>query len=538
MYDNLFLFRACCCAALFFTSQIACADAFHDYLYKSSNITVQQTGKIGNATYYIPNAKDIEKEVKKRHFESFKRAANGTYSGVRNTGFKFLDRVGQSIDGTASTSTVMPAAKVISKGLGGLMIADIATSHYSRLKREHVSDDFSRGIEDGDWGRVAGAVAKVMDWTGIGGKINSFIEPETYNSVSNYLDDEVSGRARALFDNYQLSKGINPYDYQNYRKVKVWHMMPDSEDIIIYYFVKKSDLYEAYDDWGVRLQMYTDELNRLNQIPITISKGLLIYPMGYRIQIFVDDSTQKELEDYKHQNAPSIESILPNKNQIEQAILARLTEGKDYESILNSAWSANVANEQNTNMYVNGSDSQNTYKTDAYTPKGENTAYQSQIKINQDGTINIKDIPRYDLAPGTAQAPIKSSSVAAAENHNQVNNNKQGDHDNKQEPKNEKEKANDKCKDNPKLLECAEIENIPIDDPKIPETTKKIDFEPANTFAVDGVCPEPITFEILNKKQSISYEYICNYAHGIRAMVILCGMVISFLIAINSIKEL
>lgn len=83
-----------------------------------------------------------------------------------------------------------------------------------------------------------------------------------------------------------------------------------------------------------------------------------------------------------------------------------------------------------------------------------------------------------------------------------------------------------------------QIANADYTDPVIPEKQIDFDFRPANIFSNDGVCPQPVTFEIFGKSYQFSYEPTCRFLRGVRPIVILAAMVMAMIMAYNAVKEL
>ena len=82
----------------------------------------------------------------------------------------------------------------------------------------------------------------------------------------------------------------------------------------------------------------------------------------------------------------------------------------------------------------------------------------------------------------------------------------------------------DICKSSPNNIACADLGNTDYTDPELPQETRNLSFNPADIFASNGMCPQPKSVRVFNTSVEISYKPLCDIAAGIRAIVILAGV--------------
>ena len=156
-----------------------------------------------------------------------------------------------------------------------------------------------------------------------------------------------------------------------------------------------------------------------------------------------------------------------------------------------------------------------TATTAPYTPAGSNTPQQTQITINQDGSVTTSVIPRPDLVPNSPQAPTRSALI----------------------PNNPSTPDNQTAPNMPKEDQLPQ-ENTAYEEPDIPTQTVDLDFKPADIFSVDGVCPEPKSVDFgMFGQHEFSYDPLCDFARKLRPVLILITIVSCSFFVYSSLKD-
>ena len=183
-----------------------------------------------------------------------------------------------------------------------------------------------------------------------------------------------------------------------------------------------------------------------------------------------------------------------------------------------------------------------TATTAPYTPSGSNTPQQTQITINQDGSVTTSVIPRPDLVPNSPQAPTRSplipnnpstpttptspTSPTTPTTPTSPNN-----------PSTPITPDNQTVPNKPKEDQPPQ-ENTAYEDPVIPTQTVDLDFKPADIFSVDGVCPEPKSVDFgMFGQHEFSYDPLCDFARKIRPILILITIVSCSFFVYSSLKD-
>lgn len=156
-----------------------------------------------------------------------------------------------------------------------------------------------------------------------------------------------------------------------------------------------------------------------------------------------------------------------------------------------------------------------TATTAPYTPAGSNTPQQTQITINQDGSVTTSVIPRPDLVPNSPQAPTRSALI----------------------PNNPSTPDNQTAPNMPKEDQLPQ-ENTAYEEPDIPTQTVDLDFKPADIFSVAGVCPEPKSVDFgMFGQHEFSYDPLCDFARKLRPVLILITIVSCSFFVYSSLKD-
>lgn len=80
----------------------------------------------------------------------------------------------------------------------------------------------------------------------------------------------------------------------------------------------------------------------------------------------------------------------------------------------------------------------------------------------------------------------------------------------------------DFCKANPNALSCVEAkeEEVKDTDIEIPETQQGLNFNPANIFANNGVCPAPVAVAFMTETLEFKYDQFCTLLEYLRGIII------------------
>ena len=127
------------------------------------------------------------------------------------------------------------------------------------------------------------------------------------------------------------------------------------------------------------------------------------------------------------------------------------------------------------------------------------------------------------MAPHSSQAPTRQP-IGGQSQTNTQNQNNPGTAQPAPNPGQSEGQKPDICKSSPNNIACADLGNADYQDPELPQETRNLDFDPADIFASNGMCPQPKRVRILYSTVEISYKPLCDIAAGIRAIVILAGV--------------
>ncbi|MFD1243560.1 virulence factor TspB C-terminal domain-related protein [Paralysiella testudinis] len=443
---------------------------------------------------------------------------NGGIIGRTDLGIKAVDAYGATAQGKITTTTQLPPTSRMAQGLGGLIVADLATSHLGNLKQNGAADQFVRGMENGSWSDVAAAVGKLFDWTGIGSRLNANLNNDAVPTAQ--LQQQSEAKARQLYDNYQASKKpIDPAAYKQYSKLTI-------------------------TEWGGNLNLKRTIIIPSNSVDWTMIQSQnyeLTFPMrfgdvevwpqlpaekGNWIQLYKTDASAADIIRYNEQNAPTIDQVLPGEAAIINLLAQLLNDtNRNNTELINAIWGSGVANGGNTTTTVDSNNvTNNTFLTSAYTPAGTNAPQQTQFKVQADGSVTATTIPRPDLAPNSSQAPTRAD-IPTAPIPGSPSTTTPGE-TKPTEPATAS--APDICSQNPNAAMCAELGNADYEDIVLPNSPIQISLNPLNVFASNGVCPAPVSFTLLRSHQQISYENMCDVAGKSRPWIIMLSMLFSF----------
>ena len=466
-------------------------------------------------------------------FQNVNRGAGGLV-GTKTNPVNLYDNYGNVARGQIQTQTAMPANSRIAQGLGSIYVLQIANQHLTNLKAQGVSEMYSRGFENGDWGMVADATARLFDWTGFGGNVRDSLwgNPDM-QQMQQQLHQQALQQAQQQFNQYQATprgEQLNPADYKNYALVRIieWGVnQPALEREIL---VNKAD-YLQYKHWT--FGMLFQQQNRDSVWPFRLG-AVEIYPQlpisgSNWISVTTVQATAQDIRNHNLQNLPQMSEIVPKEAEVARLLEQILNDNnRNHTELINALWQAGVIGPGNTQSMVMGSPADNTFLTQPFTPAGSNQAQQTQFIINNNGTITQNTIQRPDLAANTSQAPTR------AEVGNQQ---QQGQQDTRPAKSDSTAEKPDVCAQNPNSLMCAPMGNTDYQDLVLPQQNINIALSPLHIFNTDAACPAPTSFSIAGTQQRMSYEPMCDTARKARPFIIMMAMTAAFLMVFSALNR-
>ncbi|AZR59066.1 virulence factor TspB C-terminal domain-related protein [Eikenella corrodens] len=425
----------------------------------------------------------------------------------------------------------MPANSRIAQGLGSIYVLQIANQHLTNLKAQGVSEMYSRGFEEGDWGQVANATAKLFDWTGFGSNVaDSLYGNADIQQLNQQLQQQALAQAQQQFQNYQAvqqPQRIDPNQYAQYNVVKFFQDNPVNVDRSSYEIVVKTTRKATYEDgW---YDMYDHGQTFTHNINSTNDTFTYTFPPGNRFVMFVvRPATAQDIRNYNLSNAPQLSEIVPKEAEVARLLEQILNDNnRNHTELINALWGAGVIGPGNTQSMVTGTPGDNTFLTEPYTPAGSNQAQQTQFVVNKDGTVTQTIVQRPDLAANTSQAPTRA----------EVGQSQQQAQDTRQAKENSTAEKPDICAQNPNSLMCAPMGNIDYQDLVLPQQNINIALSPLHIFNTDAACPAPTTFSIAGTQQRMSYEPMCDTARKARPFIIMMAMTAAFLMVFSALNR-
>lgn len=497
--------------------------AYNQTISGSPNgVPYQQTvnGPHGRVTIEIPRG------AMDNRFSSIGRT-DANLNGLRNMPSQFTDGYGNVARGNVRSVTQLPPAGRIAKLGGPLIVTQIATSHLARLQAEGVSDMYSRGFEEGDWGKVANATAKLFDWTGVGGTVNGMLnsgEQQALGDVANILQQQAMAQARQQFERHRPVPTDNPNAYTivfinqdhpaNAHRTK--------ETFVVPYVGKEYGSFGYYhiDEIG---KSFTQEMGNYS-FNYSFPEGNIYVSFAFHTP------TKQELVDYNSKSAPQLSEINPSEAAIISALEQLLNnQQRNNTDLINALQKLGAFPPGSTPTTVTGTAADNTFLTAPYTPLGSNTAQQTQFTVNPDGSVTVSTVQRPDLAANTSQAPARQQVGQTAGTPGQANTQPAKEGSTAAKP--------DVCAQNPRSLMCADMGSGDYTDPVLPTQTRGLDFNPSSIFGDSGVCPAPKVVTVLKTQVSLSYEPTCDIASKLRPIVVLLGMAAALWMVWGTVNE-
>ena len=533
-HDRLFLHRLyrCVVAILAVVAAVQVARADVPPAYPPQNTpAIQQmaTARTGQGFHFQGQYITPDSIRSGQPVRVFNRAT--TSLGQRSHPVSLTNNYGAVATGTIQTQTAMPGPSKLAQGFGALYVLQMANQHLTNLKAQGVSEMYSRGFEQGDWTMVADATARLFDWTGFGANVrDSLYGNADVQQLNQQLQQQALAQAQQQFNQYQAvqqPQQIDPKLYAQYSRVVINQDHPanqirTSQTVMVKTPGQKGNSFYGWYHRNEKGQTFTQ---RIGEQTFDYS-----YPAGnVYVSFNVYPATAQDIRDYNLSNAPQLSEIVPKEADVARLMEQLLNDNnRNHTELMNALWNAGVLNPSNTQTMVSGSPADNTFLTQPFTPAGSDQAQQTQFVVHNNGTVTQSTVNRPDLAANTSQAPTRA----------EVGQSQQQAQDTRPAKENSSAEKPDICAQNPNSLMCAEAGNADYTDPVIPEKQIDFDFKPANIFSNDGVCPQPVTFEIFGKSYQFSYAQSCDFLRKVRPLIILAAMVTAMIMAYNAVKEL
>lgn len=459
------------------------------------------------------------------------KPSSGGLVGTKTNPVNLYDNYGNVARGQIQTQTAMPANSRIAQGLGSIYVLQIANQHLTNLKAQGVSEMYSRGFENGDWGMVADATARLFDWTGFGGNVRDSIwgNPDM-QQIQQQLHQQALQQAQQQFQNYQAvqqPQQINPNLYAQYSRVVINQDHPANQIRTSQTVMVKTPGQTGNSFYG---WYHRNEKGQAFTIKIGEQTFDYSYPAGnVYVSFNVYPATAQDIRDYNLSNAPQLSEIVPKEAEVARLLEQILNDNnRNHTELINALWQAGVIGPGNTQSMVMGSPADNTFLTQPFTPAGSNQAQQTQFIVNNNGTITQNTVQRPDLAANTSQAPTR------AEVGNQQ---QQGQQDTRPAKSDSTAEKPDVCAQNPNSLMCAPMGNTDYQDLVLPQQNINIALSPLHIFNTDAACPAPTSFSIAGTQQRMSYEPMCDTARKARPFIIMMAMTAAFLMVFSALNR-
>ena len=470
--------------------------------------------------------------IKVDRFQNVNRGAGGLV-GTKTNPVNLYDNYGNVARGQIQTQTAMPVNSRIAQGLGALYVLQIANQHLTNLKAQGVSEMYSRGFENGDWGMVADATARLFDWTGFGGNVrDSLYGNPDMQQMNQQLQQQALQQAQQQFSQYQAvphPEQINPANYSDYVLLTINEFGEGIPQLSRQVLVSKADFQQKRWQTGVVLQSKNIEQSWPIRIgAVEIMPQLPINNFNW-VQLRAKFATAQDIRDYNLRNLPQLSELVPREAEVARLLEQMLNDNnRNHTELINALWGAGVIGPGNTQSMVTGSPANNTFLTQPFTPEGSNQAQQTQFIVNNNGSITQNTIQRPDLVANSSQAPTRAEVAAQHQ---------QGQQDTRPQKEGSTSEKPDICAQNPNSLMCAPMGNTDYQDLVLPQQNINIALSPLHIFNTDAACPAPTSFSIAGTQQRMSYEPMCDTARKARPFIIMMAMTAAFLMVFSALNR-
>jgi|GEM_PF-1641441 len=461
------------------------------------------------------------------------KPSSGGLVGTKTNPVNLYDNYGNVARGQIQTQTAMPVNSRIAQGLGALYVLQIANQHLTNLKAQGVSEMYSRGFENGDWGMVADATARLFDWTGFGGNVrDSLYGNPDMQQMNQQLQQQALQQAQQQFSQYQAvphPEQINPANYSDYVLLTINEFGEGIPQLSRQVLVSKADFQQKRWQTGVVLQSKNIEQSWPIRIgAVEIMPQLPINNFNW-VQLRAKFATAQDIRDYNLRNLPQLSELVPREAEVARLLEQILNDNnRNHTELINALWGAGVIGPGNTQSMVTGSPADNTFLTQPFTPEGSNQAQQTQFIVNNNGSITQNTIQRPDLVANSSQAPTRAEVAAQHQ---------QGQQDTRPQKEGSTSEKPDICAQNPNSLMCAPMGNTDYQDLVLPQQNINIALSPLHIFNTDAACPAPTSFSIAGTQQRMSYEPMCDTARKARPFIIMMAMTAAFLMVFSALNR-
>lgn len=505
-----------------------------------------ENGRLVGKTQGSWGTYDASTGVFRPQFNGSSRTSGG-HVGNKTLNVNFRDNFGNSAGGQIHTQTRTPGSSTLSKAAGAYAAGSIAGSVLGSSNAQKAAGY----LGEGRYGDAAFHAAAAFDVFNIGGGARSlwdnFWASREGRDIQKEVREAAAKKARDAAAAAEAAEAARREAYDNINNTK-WVSVIKFRDTgeILYVPMKEGRLLGVQGEFkageAVQLSAYhIDNEGRLFMDGQSEDMFVLPPPTGgsygetyyYQTSPLIGDQITPEIrEAMRNQNRPNLDvrDLLLNQQEIEAILNKKLdallnsqqANADAITALLNAMWGSGLINTGNTQTNVTGGDAANTFTTAPYTPAGSQQAQQTQFVVNNNGNVITNIIQRPDLAANSSQAPTRGQ--VGGQQQSIPNPDKPGVSQPAPNTGQGEGGKPDVCKTNPNNIACADLGNADYQDPELPQETRNLDFEPADIFASNGMCPQPKRVRILYSTVEISYKPLCDIAAGIRAIVILAGV--------------
>ena len=505
-----------------------------------------ENGRLVGKTQGSWGTYDASTGVFRPQFNGSSRTSGG-HVGNKTINVNFRDNFGNSAGGQIHTQTRTPGSSTLSKAAGAYAAGSIAGSVLGSSNAQKAAGY----LGEGRYGDAAFHAAAAFDVFNIGGGARSlwdaFWASHDGRDIQKEVREAAAKKARDAAAAAEAAEAARREAYENINNTQ-WVSVIKFRDTgeILYVPMKEGRLLGVQGEFkageAVQLSAYhIDNEGRLFMDGQSEDMFVLPPPTGgsygetyyYQTSPLIGDQITPEIrEAMRNQNRPNLDvrDLLLNQQEIEAILNKKLdallnsqqANADAITALLNAMWGSGLINTGNTQTNVTGGDAANTFTTAPYTPAGSQQAQQTQFVVNNNGNVITNIIQRPDLAANSSQAPTRGQ--VGGQQQSIPNPDKPGVSQPAPNTGQGEGGKPDVCKTNPNNIACADLGNADYQDPELPQETRNLDFEPADIFASNGMCPQPKRVRILYTTVEISYKPLCDIAAGVRAIVILAGV--------------
>ena len=509
-----------------------------------------ENGRLVGKTQGSWGTYDASTGVFRPQFNGSSRTSGG-HVGNKTLNVNFRDNFGNSAGGQIHTQTRTPGSSTLSKAAGAYAAGSIAGSVLGSSNAQKAAGY----LGEGHYGDAAFHAAAAFDVFNIGGGARSlwdaFWASHDGRDIQREVREAAAKKARDAAAAAEAAEAARREAYENINNTK-WVSVIKFRQTgeILYVPMKEGRLLTVQGEFeageAVQLSVYhIDNEGRLFFDGQSDDMFILPPPTGgsygetyyYQTSQLIGDQITPEIrEKMRNQNRPNIDvrDLLLNQQEIEAILNKKLdallnsqqANADAITALLNAMWGSGLINTGNTQTNVTGGDSANTFTTAPYTPADGQTAQQTQFIVNNNGNVITNIVSRPDLAPHSSQAPTRQPIGGQSQTNTQSPNNP-GTAQPAPNPGQSEGQKPDICKSSPNNIACADLGNTDYTDPELPQETRNLSFNPADIFASNGMCPQPKSVRVFNTSVEISYKPLCDIAAGIRAIVILAGVMVA-----------